>query len=93
MGRSLNALLSLHEEVALRRVALGLAPNEVLSDRAVARLKSLALIEGLGPGLRLTQIGWQRYAALPGVSVAASAAAQKKLLEALAKSVVGETKH
>ncbi|MCA0249963.1 MAG: hypothetical protein LCH93_25400 [Proteobacteria bacterium] len=93
MARSLNAPLSPHEEVALRRVALGLAPNEVLSDRAVARLKSLALIEGSGAGLRLTQIGQQRYSALPGVSVAASAAAQKKLLEALAESVVGDTKH
>jgi hypothetical protein len=65
MGRSLNALLSQHEEVALRRVALGLAPQEVLSDRAIARLKSLALIEVSESGLRLTQIGRQRYAALP----------------------------
>lgn len=93
MARSLNAPLSPHEEVALRRVALGMGPREVLTPRARVRLRSLALIEGSDSALRLTPIGQQRYSALPGVSVAASAAAQKKLLEALARSVVGDTKH
>lgn len=93
MGRSLNALLSPHEEVALRRVALGLAPQEMLSDRATARLKSLALIEVSESGLQLTQIGRQRYAALPGISPAASSLARKAFVQALATSSVDEAKN
>lgn len=93
MGRSLNALLSPHEEVALRRVALGLAPREMLSDRATARLKSLALIEASESGLRLTQIGQQRYSALPGISPAASSLARKPFVQALATSSVDEAKN
>jgi hypothetical protein len=93
MGRSLNAPLSPHEEVALRRVALGMGPREVISARAMARLRSLALIEGLDGRLRLTQTGQQRYAALPGVSAAAGESAQQILLQALAASKVDEAKH
>jgi hypothetical protein len=93
MGRSLNALLSQHEEVALRRVALGLAPKEMLSDRAIARLKSLALIEVSESGLQLTQIGRQRYAALPGVSPAPSALAQKPFVQARATTSIDDAKN
>lgn len=76
MKRSLNAPLSPHEEVALRRVAQGMGPTDVLSARATARLTSLELIEVSESGMQLTPIGRQRYSALPGVSPAASVSAE-----------------
>ena len=65
MGRSLNAPLSPNEELTLRRVALGVAPKEILPARHLARLKKLNLIDGDGALLRLTPLGRQRYRALP----------------------------
>ncbi len=93
MGRSLNAPLSLHEEVALRRVALGVGPRDILSARAIARLKSLELIEVSESGVRLTPIGEQRYSALPGVSPVANSSVAKKALQALVASGADEAKH
>lgn len=93
MARSLNAPLSPHEEVALRRVALGMGPRDVLSARAVARLKSLELIEVSESGVRLTPVGQQRYSALLGVSPAANSAAEKGLLQALVTSGADEAKN
>lgn len=93
MGRSLNAPLSPHEEVALRRVALGMGPREVLSPRAMARLRSLELIEGSEEGLRLTPIGQQRYATLPGVSPVANSSAEKRLLQTLMARGADEAKN
>lgn len=93
MARSLNAPLSPHEEVALRRVALGLAPREILSDRAIVRLRSLALIEVSEEGVRLTPIGQQRYATLPGVSPIANSSAEKRLLQSLMARGADEAKN
>jgi hypothetical protein len=65
MDRGLKAPLSPHEEVSLRRVALGVAHPADLAGRDVDRLKSLLLIEEVNGGLRLTPLGKQRYLALP----------------------------
>lgn len=78
MGRSLNAPLSPNEEIALRRVALGLGPRGVLTNKVAARLRSLLLIEDSEQGVRLTPVGQQRYLALPGMSLVGSSPAHKK---------------
>ena len=64
MIRSLKAPLSPHEEVTLRRVALGTAIEGDLPVRDVARLRSLALVEGRSGHVRLTVTGRSRYESL-----------------------------
>jgi hypothetical protein len=63
--RGLLAPLSPHEEVTLRRVALGIANPADLPSQDVERLKFLLLIEEFSAGLRLTPTGKKRYLALP----------------------------
>jgi len=65
MPRSFYAPLSPHEEVTLRRVALGLAQGADLSTSDVRRLKSFALVEGMTGQLKLTTAGRRRFEALP----------------------------
>ena len=65
MSRGRTAPLSPHEEVSLRRVALGISPPADLPTRDITRLKALSLIEEHGAGLRLTPLGHERYRALP----------------------------
>ena len=65
MSRSLDAPLSPNEEVTLRRVALGISPLKDLAARDLARLTSLSLIEIDAGVPRLTDLGRQRYRALP----------------------------
>lgn len=64
MIRSLSAPLSPHEEITLRRVGLGAAAEGDLPERDVARLRSLALVEGLAGRVRLTASGRSRYESL-----------------------------
>jgi hypothetical protein len=64
-NRGLLAPLSPHEEVTLRRVAMGIAKLADLPARDVERLKALLLVEEIGGGLRLTPLGRERYLALP----------------------------
>lgn len=64
MIRSLNAPLSPHEEITLRRVALGAAAEGDLPVRDIARLRSLALVEGRAERVRLTASGRSRYESL-----------------------------
>ncbi len=64
-NRGLLAPLSPNEEVALRRVSLGILPRTELSLRHVKRLCALGLVERTTDSLRLTPLGHQRYAALP----------------------------
>jgi hypothetical protein len=52
--RGLLAPLSPHEEITLRRVALGIANPTDLPTRDVERLTSLLLIEEYRAGLRLS---------------------------------------
>lgn len=68
MARSLDAPLSPHEEATLRRVANGITKVKHLAAAHVRRLKHLALVEDDGGRLKLTTLGRQRYAALPGTS-------------------------
>jgi hypothetical protein len=68
MDRGLKTPLSPHEEVSLRRVALGISQPADLPVRDITRLKALSLIEEHGAGLRLTPLGRERYLALPNSS-------------------------
>jgi hypothetical protein len=65
MERGLKALLSPHEEVTLRRVALGISKAKLLPARDVDHLIRLCLIDEVDGRLSLTALGRQRYQALP----------------------------
>ena len=62
--RGILAPLSPHEEITLRRVALGFGRREHLPSQHVRRLEQLALVEEADGALRLTELGLQRYASL-----------------------------
>jgi hypothetical protein len=62
MGRGLRAPLSPNEEVALRRIAIGVAQP---SGPEIERLKQLGLVEGADQALCLSEAGRERYARLP----------------------------
>ena len=62
--RGILAPLSPHEEITLRRVALGFGGRDRLPEQHVRRLEQLALIEEADGTLRLTELGLQRYASL-----------------------------
>jgi len=57
MTRGKRAPLSPHEEVTLRRIALGITQAPHLSKSDIKRLKALSLIEENGGGLGLTPMG------------------------------------
>jgi hypothetical protein len=89
--RGLLAPLSPHEEVTLRRVALGIANPVDLPAKDVERLTSLLLIEEFSAGLRLTPIGKKRYLALPNSGAFDSGAPDKglaKMAEFISKARV-----
>ena len=62
--RGILAPLSPHEEITLRRVALGFGRRDHLPSQHIRRLEQLALIEEADGTLRLTELGLQRYASL-----------------------------
>lgn len=62
--RGMLAPLSPHEEITLRRVALGFGQRAHLPEQHVRRLEQLALIEEADGTLRLTDLGLQRYGSL-----------------------------
>jgi hypothetical protein len=62
--RGILAPLSPHEEITLRRVALGFGRRDHLPLQHIERLQQLALVEEADGGLRLTELGLQRYASL-----------------------------
>jgi len=62
--RGILAPLSPHEEITLRRVALGFGLRDHLPSQHVRRLEQLALIEEADGAFRLTELGLQRYAGL-----------------------------
>ena len=62
--RGILAPLSPHEEITLRRVALGFGLRDHLPTQHVQRLQQLALIEEADGTFRLTELGLQRYATL-----------------------------
>ena len=59
--RGILAPLSPHEEITLRRVALGFGVRDNLPSQHVRRLEQLALIEEADGAFRLTELGLQRY--------------------------------
>jgi hypothetical protein len=65
MERGLKAPLSPHEEVTLRRIGLGISQAKHLLARDVAYLISLCLVAENDGRLSLTDIGRERYRALP----------------------------
>ena len=60
--RGLEALLSRHEEAALRKIGFGLI--DALEPEHVRRLLQLELIEWHGGNWHLTRLGLQRYETL-----------------------------
>ena len=68
MERSLIAPLSPHEEVTLRRIALGISKASQLPPRDAAHLIRLRLVADNEGRLSLTDIGRERYRALPKVA-------------------------
>jgi len=62
--RGILAPLSPHEEITLRRVALGFGRPDHLPLQHVQRLQQLALVQDVDGTLRLTELGLQRYASL-----------------------------
>ena len=62
--RGILAPLSPHEEITLRRVALGFGAPDRLPEQHVQRLETLGLVEQADGVLRLTELGLQRYATL-----------------------------
>ena len=62
--RGILAPLSPHEEITLRRVALGFGRREHLPEQHIRRLEQLALVEEANGALRLTELGLQRYGSL-----------------------------
>jgi hypothetical protein len=77
--RGLIAPLSVSEEIALRRIALGIASHTELSERNLRRLRQLELIDD---AYQLTLLGRERYDSLPRPS--AEKSPQAKLLMLLA---------
>ena len=86
-NRGLLAPLSPHEEVTLRRVAIGIAKLADLPARDVARLKALLLIEEDRSGLRLTPVGRERYFALPKSAGISESDAPSKLVQKMSEFV------
>jgi hypothetical protein len=65
MERGLLEPLSLHDEVTLRRIALGISKAKHLPAGDVAHLLRLFLVVENDGRLTLTDIGHQRYRTLP----------------------------
>ncbi len=57
MGRGLKAPLSPHEEVTLRRIALGISKAKLLPARDVAYLVRLRLVDENEGRLKLSDLG------------------------------------
>jgi hypothetical protein len=85
--RGLLAPLSPHDEVTLRRVALGIANPADLPAKDTERLKALLLIEEHGGGLRLTPVGKKRYLALPNSSAVFDTDAPDEALAKMAEFI------
>lgn len=62
--RGILAPLSPHEEITLRRVALGFGWQDHLPSQHIQRLQQLGLVEQADGSFRLTELGLQRYAKL-----------------------------
>ena len=61
MERGLRALLSPHEEVTFRRIALGISKAKHLPARDVTYLIYIRLVDENQGQLKLTDLGRERY--------------------------------
>jgi hypothetical protein len=84
MKRGIRAPLSPNEEVALRRVATGLAQPASSPSRDLEHLKKLGLIVEVDGILSLTSVGRDRCAKLPSAVPPYKASSADKVDEALA---------
>jgi hypothetical protein len=88
MTRGSLAPLSPHEEVTLRRVALGIAQAPHLSKSDVKRLKALSLIDENDGGLGLTPAGRERYLALAKSAVVDPSDSPEESVSKLAEMII-----
>jgi hypothetical protein len=89
MERDLKAPLSPHEEVTLRRIGLGISEAKHLLARDVAYLIRLCLVAENDGRLSLTDIGRERYWALPNASGMTAVANEGKAAAVVAHHVLG----
>ena len=89
MERDLKAPLSPHEEVTLRRIGLGISEAKHLLARDVAYLIRLCLVAENDGRLSLTDIGRERYRALPKVSGMTAVANESEAATVVANYVLG----
>ena len=89
MERGLIAPLSPHEEVTLRRIALGISKASQLPLRDVAYLIPLCLVADKEGRLSLTDIGRKRYRALPKAAGMTAVADEGQAAAVVANYVLG----
>ena len=89
MERGLIAPLSPHEEVTLRRIALGISKASQLPQRDVAHLIRLCLVADNEGRLALTDIGRERYRALPKAAGMTAVADEGQAAAVVANYVLG----
>jgi hypothetical protein len=89
MERGFRAPLSPHEEVTLRRIGLGISEAKHLLARDVAYLIRLCLVAENDGRLSLTDIGRQRYRALPKASGMTAVAHEGEAAALVAHHVLG----
>ena len=68
MGRGLRALLSPHEEVTFRRIALGISKAKHLPARDVTYLIHIHLVDENRGRLKLTDLGRERLLTTPAAA-------------------------
>jgi hypothetical protein len=83
--RGLLAPLSSHEEVILRRVAMG--STQKLPEQHLKRLEQLKLIVSKGGRYQLTPLGRQRYNGLPRAAALASDGSPEEIEQILSKVI------
>ena len=83
--RGLLAPLSAHEEVTLRRIAMG--TSQKLPAQHLKRLEQLKLIVSNGGCYRLTPLGRQRYNGLPRAAALASDGSPEAIEQILSKVI------
>ena len=89
MERGLIAPLSPHEEVTLRRIALGIPKASQLPPRDAAHLIRLRLVADNEGRLSLTDIGRERYRALPKAAGMTAVADEGQAAAVVANYVLG----
>jgi hypothetical protein len=79
MEPGLRALLSPHEEVTFRRIALGISKAKHLPARDVACLIQILLVDENQGRLKLTELGRERYQGLGNGAATSDARTRRPL--------------